>query len=116
MLSITQKPIIFALSFPALGAFAACSAATFMGEAASIFVEDMSNEYSRQEFIAPNHYDPIISFANDRFIRVKYLDNDDNAQPDLAMSLIRDHCDDSFKETSRRTSHGGVTTVEAECT
>ena len=76
---------------------------------------DESAELSRETKNRPNHYDPITSFANDRYIKVKYLDNDENAQPEEAMQIISKHCNDSFKETSRRTSHG-VTYIEAECT
>ncbi len=110
---LSKKPIVSAMTLPVLGALSACTAGYYLGTAASIFVEDMSSD-SRYKFEAPDHYEPIVTFANDRIIRVKYLDNDGHAQPDEAMQIIGKHCDDSFLETGRRTSHG-VTYVEAEC-
>jgi len=104
---------MFAFTFAVAGSLAACSGGRFLGEAVYMFVGDMSNG-SRSGFEPGNHYEPVISFANDSFIRVKYLDNDENAQPDEAMKIISKHCNDSFTETSRRTSHG-LTYIEAHC-
>ena len=110
MTRLTMLAFIFLVA----SSLAACA---FVADAYFLYeITDMSSamaHYSKTH--RRSHYEPIISFASESLIRVKYLDKDEYAQPEEAMKIISKHCKGSFTETSRETSHS-MTYIEAECT
>ena len=102
---------MLAFIFLVASSLAACA---FVAEVYLSEVTDKSAAHHRK-INRRSHYEPIISFASESLIRVKYLDKDEYAQPEEAMKIISKHCKGSFTETSRETSLS-VTYIEAECT
>ena len=85
---------------------------------ADVYISEISDKSLRarsSKTHGKSHYEPIITFASESFIQVKYLDKGEYAQPEEAMKIISKHCKGSFTETSRETLHS-VTYIEAECT
>jgi hypothetical protein len=106
---------MLAFIFLAASSLAACVFGEFVAE---VYIDEISERSARARDInnqGRSHYEPVIYYASESQIRVKYLDKDEYAQPEEAMKIISKHCKGSFTETSREKSLS-VTYIEAECT
>ena len=117
MQSQLTRLTMLAFVFLVASSLAAC-ASVASDAVAVFFIPDIMNENAKErpsKIHRRSHYEPVISFASESTIRVKYFDKGEYAQPEKAMKMISKHCKGSFAETSRKTVNN-VTYIVAECT